>query len=113
MRGYPKILKTKFDYLFVKEHFKKSYWQKDFQNLIDNQYKWFYEKRLGDSEEGLEDNTHKVYKHTSIDANGDKIIIRQQYIYKEDPNCLMYQLGFTRPEIEGILQETQEDQQEN
>lgn len=112
MRGYPKILKTKFDYLFVKEHFRKSYWQKDFQNLIDNQYKWFYEKRLEDSEEGLEDDTHKIYKRTTVYDNGNKTVIRQQYVYKEDPNCLMYQLGFTRAEIEEILQ-TQEDQQEN
>ena len=35
MKGYPKNLNTKFDYLYVKENFKRELWEKDFQNLLD------------------------------------------------------------------------------
>ena len=46
MKGYPKNLNTKFDYLYVKENFKKDLWEKDFQNLLDTRMDWFFVKNL-------------------------------------------------------------------
>lgn len=113
MQGYPKVLKTKFDYLFVKDHFKKSYWQKDFETLINTQYHWVLDSVLQDSEEGIVDSTHKVLttEYPTEDVEGNEVIKTQrlQYVYKEDPNCIMFKLGFTRAEVEAILQEEDND----
>ena len=51
MKGYPKNLKTKFDYLYVKENFKRELWEKDFQNLLDTRMDWFFVKNLDSQED--------------------------------------------------------------
>ena len=96
MQGYPKNLNTKFDYLFVKENFDREYWQKDFQDLLDSMSDWFCEDTLGDTDKGIEDETHKIV----IDKDTG---VKSQFVYKENPNCKLYRLGFTKEEVESYL----------
>ena len=60
MKGFPKILNSKEDYLYVREHFPRDEWQPHFQNLLDTMRDWFYERNLGGGEEGVANDKHKV-----------------------------------------------------
>ena len=46
MVGYPKSLKTKEDYEYVRNNFPKEMWKKDFQALLDSSYDWFFVEKL-------------------------------------------------------------------
>lgn len=94
MVGYPKTLNTKDDYEFVKNNFPKDMWKDDFQDLLDTRYDWFNEGEV--SGEGVSDDTHKIVEDTEANK-------KYQYVYKENMNCLMYQLGYTADEVESIL----------
>lgn len=101
MIGYPKMLNTKEDYLYVKENFPKSEWLQDFKDLLDTRYDWFYESDLADGDEGVTDDTHKVVEI----KEGDESTKRAQYVLKENPTCRMNQLGFTEEEIKEAINE--------
>ena len=93
MKGLPKHLNTKEDYLYVKDNYNKEYWQPLFQNLLDTRYEWF----AIDEEDYVEDENHKV----TIDGENDRI---DYFEYRENENALIYRLGFTVKEVENILQ---------
>jgi hypothetical protein len=103
MKGYPKHLNTREDYEYVKAHFPKKYWQKDFKLLLDVM-RWY---PLGEyaSDEGLVvDDTHKI--DAQITGTGDEQ--KTTYLYSElrqDPNAKIFQIGYTIEEVEGILTE--------
>ena len=83
MKGYPKNLNTKFDYLYVKENFKKDLWEKDFQNLLDTRMDWFFVKNLDSQEEG---------RMTAL--NNDKYNILKQRNWRCDISAARKELGF-------------------
>nr|DAK69332.1 MAG TPA: Class III extradiol dioxygenase [Caudoviricetes sp.] len=94
MVGYPKYLNTKEDYEFVRKNFPKENWSSAFQSLLDTCFEWFNEGEIvGD---GVTDDTHKVVTDEQSGA-------KYQYVYKENPNCRMKQLGYTEDEIKAIL----------
>ena len=94
MVGYPKYLNTKADYEFVRANFPKENWESAFQALLDTRCDWFNHGEIdGD---GVSDDTHKVV----VDEKEDK---KYQYVYEENPNCRMNQLGYTVEEIKEIL----------
>lgn len=94
MVGYPKHLNTKADYEFVRKNFHKEMWERAFRSLLDTRYDWFNEGEV--SGDGISDETHKVV----IDEQSG---VKYQYVYKENPNCRMNQLGYTEDEIKAIL----------
>ena len=96
MRGYPKNLNTKFDYLFVKDNFPRDKWEKDFKALLETTHDWFFVSMLATKEEGIEDDTHKIVEDTTKNTFA-------QYEYRENPQCKLYTLGFTRKEVENII----------
>jgi len=67
--------------------------------LLDEVSKWIIDRKLKDGESGIEDSTHKVQ---SIEEDG---IIKERYqlIYKEDPNCELFRLGFTQDEAKAMV----------
>ena len=94
MVGYPKYLNTKDDYEFVRKNFPKDMWQSAFESLLDTSRDWFNEGEITGT--GITDETHKVI----IDEQSGA---KYQYVYKENPNCRMKQLGYTEDEIKAIL----------
>ena len=107
MKGYPKNLNTKFDYLYVKENFKRELCEKDFQNLLDTRMGWFFVKNLDSQEEGLNDSTHNVVENESeeLDKEGKPIkkVTYSQFELKENPQCKLNLIGFTVDEVLKIL----------
>lgn len=95
---YPRILATKSDYEFVRQNFPKDLWEKDFNNLLETQYNWFFTKVLEDNEEVEQNFVQKIV----IDPQTG---VRSLYIWKQDPNCKLLQLGFTEQEVINILSE--------
>ena len=95
---YPRILATKSDYEFVRQNFPKNMWKKDFNNLLETEYNWFFIKVLEDNEE-IEQNF--VQKIVTDPQTG----VRSLYIWKQDPNCKLLQLGYTEQEVINILSE--------
>lgn len=65
------------------------------QSLISNRYYWENTLVLDTKEEGLEDETHRIIED-------DNYYIQQEY--KEDPNALIFRLGFTVEEVEKLLE---------
>lgn len=92
MRGFPKHLNTKTDYLFVKDNYDKTYWEQYFQNLLDTRYDWFPISKA----KYVEDDNHKIVEN----MQEDKI---DYFEYRENENALIYRLGFTAEEVEEIL----------
>lgn len=98
MKGYPKHLNSKTDYLYVKDHFPKEKWQPDFQALLDNRMQWLNAGPVA-LESGITDATHEV---RTLERDG-KAPEYYQYEYKEDSNCQLFRLGFTVQEIQDFL----------
>lgn len=98
MKGYPKHLNTKEDYIYVKDNFPKEEWEQDWKDLLSTVKDWFFDHDLADDDDGVTDDTHKVVE-SEMDMDGEKVTKRAQYVLKENPTCIMYQLGFTEAEI--------------
>jgi glycogen synthase len=94
MKGYPKHLNTKQDYEYVRNHFPKRKWRKDFEALLEGEKAFQVTKTLADGEKGVEDETHKVIE------SDDEIV---QMELKTDENSKMKRIGFSHGEIEKIL----------
>lgn len=94
MKGLPKHLNTKEDYLYAKDNYDRTYWEPYFQNLLDTRYDWF----AITEDEYIEDDEN--YKKVEDEQNE-----RTDYffIYKENENAPIYRLGFTVEEVESIL----------
>lgn len=107
MKGYPKHLNTKADYIYVKENFKRELWEKDFRNLLDTRMDWFFVKNLNSQEEGFNDSTHKVVENKSEELDKDGKLIEKvtysQFELKENPQCKLNLIGFTVDEVLKIL----------
>ncbi len=96
MKGIPKHLATRQDYLNIKDWFEKSEWGPRFQELINNRYIWV---EVGPIEgDGVTDDTHKV--SMGIVEGEDAPV---QLELQEDPNAKIFRLGFTVSEIESYL----------
>lgn len=59
MRGIPKVLKTKEDYLYLKENFPKEVWSPAFKALLEPCEEWFNKGEIM-ADKGVTDDTHKV-----------------------------------------------------
>ena len=103
MRGYPKHLNSRADYEYVRAHFPHNKWAKDFRRLLADEYRWFPVGEY-DTADGLTvDAAHKVDESKTGTGTDEKTV----YLYSElriDKNCKMYRLGYTREEVESILE---------
>lgn len=100
MKGFPKTLNTKSDYEYVKTHFPPEEYIPVFQELLDTEYDWFFERYLLNNENIIEDSSHKV-----VESKEDSTIepTKALYVYKSNPTCKMYSLGYTREEVLSIV----------
>ena len=100
MRNSPKHWNTKKDVLVALDMAPaqtKSY----LQTFVDNIEKWMTVKKLDEGESGIEDDTHKI-KEIKDEETGE-VVERYQLEWKEDPNCKLYRLGFTKQEALDII----------
>lgn len=102
MKGYPKTLNSKKDYLYVREHFSREQWLPDFQALLDSYQDWFFEKHLETKDEGIEDNTHKIVEFENTETEE---ITYDQYEFRVNPTAKLFRLGFTVEELEALIAE--------
>lgn len=100
MKGFPKNLSTKEDYLYIKDHFDKELWVPEFQKLLDTVNDWFFVSDLKSEEEGITDNTHKIVSSKNTET---KEVIYAQYELRENPHCKLYSLGFTKEEVNNLI----------
>lgn len=100
MKGFPKNLNTKDDYLYIKEHFDRELWVPEFQKLLDTISDWFFVKNLDLEKDGITDDTHKIVE---IETSSDKPTILSQYEFRENPDAKLFKLGFTKEEIANII----------
>ena len=103
MKGLPKHINSKQDYLYVKNNYAKEYWQPLFQALLDTRFEWYFVEDLPIGKEGISDATHKVVENHSTEEGEETTY--SQYELRENPNAKIYRLGFTVEEVEAILQE--------
>ena len=101
MRGYPKHLNTKADYEYVRRNFNRSFWEKDFANLLKTTHEWCKTGVLSPEDTGIEDETHDVIKE--YDSNGAETGVSYQRELKLNPKAKIFQLGYTIEEVENIL----------
>lgn len=100
MKGYPKTLNTKADYLYVKDNFPKEMWERDFQDLLASQKDWITTGTVSSIEGGVTDATHQVIEEVSED--GSTVTYLQQEL-QDIPTAKIFSLGFTPEEVQSIL----------
>ncbi|WP_074380968.1 hypothetical protein [Bartonella doshiae] len=106
MREYPEHLNTKQDYLNMLS-FDKVETVRRLEQLLETRFYWVLIKELGEGEEGIEDDTHKVCLATTMpfDLNGDFVEKRCQYELQESEYAPLFQLGFRVEEVEQLIKE--------
>lgn len=93
MRGFPKHLNTKQDYLNCLTEFPQET-KAELQRLLDNRFAWVDTVVLDDEEAGITDSTHQV-----VDTDNNRV----QRELVEDSHCELFRLGFTVAEIQELL----------
>ena len=101
MRGLPKRLNSKSDYIYIKEHFPRSEWEPAWRQLIAESKNWFFTKKLASEADGTADSTHRIESGKDIDGN----IEYYQYELRTDPSSDMIRLGLSEEEINTALAE--------
>lgn len=92
MRGFPKFLNTKQDYLNCLTMFPEET-KKALQTLLDNRFNWFDVAIIE------EDVTELAVNQRIIETDGEKMLQEE----KEDPNARIFLLGFTVEEVEELI----------
>ena len=98
MRGYPKFLNTKEDYLYVIKNFSKNEWEKDIKALLDNMEDWFFLKKLNKKEDGIENERFKI-----IESENAETKEKEYNQYELKSTGYIERLGFTKEELEYYL----------
>lgn len=93
---YPRILATKSDYEFVRQNFPRNLWEKDFNNLLETQYNWFFERVLEEDEIIEQNFVQKIFTDPQTG-------IKSLYLWKQDSHCKLLELGYTVEEVINIL----------
>lgn len=101
MKGFPKHLNSKFDYLYIKQKFSPEDWKPAWQSLLNESKNWFCTGVLQNYTDGVTDTLHKVVQSKDMD-NKD---IFMQYELQTDPSSDMIKMGFTEAEIQQALNE--------
>jgi hypothetical protein len=104
MRGFPKHLNTKQDFLNLKDDYSDQVLAV-LERLLDDRMQWLNIRTLGEKDQGVEDETHMVIgmEQEIITGEDGAIAERYQYEYTEDPNARLFRLGFGVEEAEKFI----------
>ncbi len=97
MKGYSVVLETKNDYLNSLKLYPEQT-RKALKSLYADRYIWTLERELEEGEEGMNNDTHRVFE----EGKGDEKK-RCQYVKKVDSKARVYRLGFTDNEIQKLI----------
>lgn len=100
MRGIPRHLNTRDDYLYIRDELPVDQWRPRFQDLLDKRFAWLATGPLAEGDVGIEDDTHRVVEH--VDEQG-QVYERIQEVLSEDPNAPLFRLGFSVAEVGGVI----------
>lgn len=101
MRGFPKMLSSKADYINVKNDFPPEEWKPHYQALLDTMMAWYPTGEVENPEEGIIDATHRVEEMDPMEEGGE--VRYMQYELRENPHCKLYAIGFTKAEVKKAL----------
>ncbi|WP_144756097.1 hypothetical protein [Bartonella saheliensis] len=106
MIEYPEHLNSKQDYLNMLS-FDKRETVRRLEGLLETRFYWIFVKELSDGEEGVEDETHRVYISQEIpfDLEGELVAKRYQYELQESEYAPLFRLGFSVEEVEQLIKE--------
>lgn len=97
MRGFPRHLNSKQDYLnLIGEYPAET--RAALTSLLDDRIQWMNTGTLAKEKDGIEDDTHKVIKNEN---EGEEETY--QFELMEDPNAQIFRLGFEVAEVENLL----------
>lgn len=102
MKGFPKHLNTKQDYIYIKDNFPKEEWQPVWKSLLENTKNWFCTGTLTDKNTGKTDSTHKIVESASREGEEEKVVY-YQYELQTDKSCDLLRLGFTEEEVKSAI----------
>ncbi|VEJ46067.1 hypothetical protein [Bartonella vinsonii] len=113
MREYPEHLNSKEDYLNMLEYDKLET-LKRLEQLLEMRFDWVCIKELGEGEEGLEDEKHKVCveKEMPLDFETSFVEKRYQYELQESEYSPLNSLGFSVEEVEQLIKENKDNRDE-
>ena len=102
MKGFPKSLSSKEDYIYIRDNFAEDQWRPEWQALLDSRMDWL---NVGETtkKKGITDETHKVVEQEPVEEGGTTIYY--QFELRENPTCKLLTLGFTVEEVEAALAE--------
>jgi len=101
MRGFPKELSTKQDYLNCMAEFPAET-KAALQTLLDSRFTWFKVKEIEEGEEvPTGDNYRVVEERESMDPEAETKYFLEEL--REDPNALLFIKGFTVAEVEELI----------
>lgn len=100
MKGEPKHWNTKKDAMVALNRW-PTRTKKYLQTFLDGVEKWMIDHKLKDDEEGITDDTHKIREIK--DEETGEVTERYQLVWKQDPNCKLFRLGFTTEEVQEII----------
>ena len=98
MKGFPEMLSSKFDYLYVKENFPVEKWVGEFQALLDSRLCWTVVGPVSGPDAGVTDQTHKVGLMNAGDVDS-----YCQLELVEDQRAKIFRIGFTAAEVQAII----------
>lgn len=110
MVGFPKVLNSKEDYYYVKEHFDKSLWLPAWEYLLNESKDWFFDKYLSSEEEATNDSTHTHYL-TESQNDGTPVDADKKYtqlVYRTNETAKLFRIGFTEEEVKNVIESAKE-----
>ncbi|MCZ2159293.1 hypothetical protein NPX99_08600 [Bartonella sp. 220] len=107
MREYPEHLNTKQDYLNMLAYDRDESVRR-LKALLQTRFHWVRVKELGEGEEGLEDEKHKIDTTTEMPVNldGDVIEKRYQYELQDDEYSFLSSVDFSVEEVELLIRDS-------
>lgn len=99
MRGFPKHLNCKQDYLNMLDEYPELT-RAALQQLLNEADGWVLTGKLAEEETGVSDDTHEVREVLDDEGN---VAERYQFEYTVDPGSKLVRLGFDKEEVEGMI----------
>lgn len=104
MKGLPKHMNSKYDYLYIKETLPDDEWKPYWRALLTESKTWVDLGEINESE-AVTDNAHKIEHFTEKNNDGTEKATVHQYELRTDMSSDMIRLGFTAAEVRTALGE--------
>lgn len=93
MKGIPKTLNSKFDYMYLKDNFEETVWKPAFNELLTHTQEWFNQGEITGT--GVNDDTQKTFT--------DKEGKTYQFVLQDTQNSKLAAIGWTEDEVKAFI----------